>query len=390
MHRVTAAVVTYQGEGLISDLAETLHGLPGVKCVIYDSGSTDSTTDLILETIPRAKLISGENRGFGHGNNRCIENIRSEYTLLLNSDARINEESLALLVKFLDENPAFAGVQPVVKIWGWPLVTASRGVFLTKYGEAWDSGFMHLEPFVPSEPLEVPAITAAVSLWRTSVLRSVGGFDEDFFMYFEDADLSLRVQAEGWKLAVAAASVAEHMVGASSSRREAVLWELASSVIMFRRYMGSSPGTLLHREIRFLAGNLLRGRNPIPRIKTFLSAAGKSVKTVELPERLRSTLFGTASDMPLKRPERGSPGPGWQGSLASPWAGVRLNSDKVSITLESTGHAVTGVLLEGGGEILRRFTIPKGGSRNYRLAVPARVVYIKCDMNDDNVKVDIQ
>ena len=257
-------MVTYQGEDLVKDLAETLALLPGVGCVVYDSGSTDQTTSLVKEYIPGAQLICGKNMGFGYGNNRCFENIETEYTLLLNSDARIDGKSLSLLVEFLDENPSFAGVQPLVRLWGWKMVTLSRGVFLTQYGEAWDSGFMHLEPFVPTEPQEVPAITAAVSLWRTDVLKTVNGFDEKFFMYFEDADLSLRVQAAGWKLAVAAIAMAEHMMGASSTRKEAALWELASSIRMFRKYMGKSPWALIRREIRILLGSLRHGRNPVP------------------------------------------------------------------------------------------------------------------------------
>ncbi len=383
-------MVTYQGEDLVKDLAETLALLPGVGCVVYDSGSTDQTTSLVKEYIPGAQLICGKNMGFGYGNNRCFENIETEYTLLLNSDARIDGKSLSLLVEFLDENPSFAGVQPLVRLWGWKMVTLSRGVFLTQYGEAWDSGFMHLEPFVPTEPHQVPAITAAVSLWRTDVLKAVNGFDEKFFMYFEDADLSLRVQAAGWKLAVAAIAMAEHMMGASSTRKEAALWELASSIRMFRKYMGKSPGAVIRREIRLLLGSLRRGRNPVPRIKAIMAACGTHADSVHIPERIKSVLFGSPCDLPMPRPEANNRGPGWHGPLASPWAGIKLDSDTVSVTLESTGHAVTGVLLGHQGEILLRFTVPAGGSRSYRLAVPGRVVYIKCDMNEDNVKVDIE
>ena len=391
MQRVTAALVTYQGAHLIDDLAETMGMLPDVSCVVYDSGSSDGTVRLLEEKIPHAKVISGRNLGFGFGNNRCLEKIETEYTLLLNSDARIDSGSLSLLVQFLDANPSYAGVQPLIRLWDWKLVTASRGVFLTQYGEAWDSGFMHLEPFVSRVPFEVPAITAAVALWRTRVIKSAGGFDQNFFMYFEDADLSLRLQAKGWKLAVVPSAVAEHMTGASSSRMEALLWEVSSSVRIFKRYFNREDylWKLFCRELRVLLGRMIRGGNPVPRLKAFLKALGKRVETVEIPERIFSMVYGSPGDMPMKRRLPDCRSPFLYGSVASPWTAAKLNSDEASITLESTGHTATGVILSGEGELLQRFVVPAGGKRNYLLAVPGRVVYIKCHMCEDSVKVEI-
>lgn len=383
-------MVTYQGGKLIPGLAETLKSLRGIRTVLHDSGSTDGTPALAAEAIPGAVVITGENRGFGYGCNRCLERIETEYTLLLNSDARLGPESLSLLVEYLDGNPAAAGVQPIVRLWGWKPVTASRGVFLTPYGEAWDSGFMRLEPFFPADPFQVPAITAAVALWRTDALRSTGGFDEGFFMYFEDADLSLRAGAAGWKLAVLPSAGAEHMIGASSTRREAGLWELSSSMRIFRRYLAGKGfrRNLFSREARILAGNLARGRNPFPRLMAFLSGLRGEVDRIDLPDDLRSVLFGSSHDLPMARPQGDSPG--WQGDIAAPWAGSRTASSTVTVSLESTGHAASGAILGPSGEPIRRFNLPAGGSRSYRLAVPGKVVYIKCDNDDDRIKAGVK
>lgn len=392
MERVTAAVVIHNGRALLPELSRTLSGLSEIPCIIYDSASSDDSLGLIEKLIPGATVLSGPNRGFGWGNNRCIEKTDTEYTLLLNSDASISPDSLAKLVNFLTANTEYAAVQPLIRLWGWELATASRGVYLTEFGEAWDSGFMHLEPFVSQSPLDVPAVTASVALWRTDVLRALGGFDEKFFMYFEDADLSLRARASGWKVAVVTDAVARHMVGASSKRSEAGLWELYSSALMFKRYFGK--GSLgrpwLKREARTALWMLSRGKSPLKRLLTAARAAGVKMDGVDIPKDIRGSLFGSPLDKPMPRPERSAPGPGWHGELASPWAAVETTGDSTVVTLESTEHAVTGVILDGAGVILKRFTVPARGSRNYHLATSDGVIYIKCDSYSDEVKAGIQ
>lgn len=385
MHRVTAAIVLYNAGELIPVLAGTLEGLPGVKRVFYDSGSSDGSVNGVRKRIPGATVIEGPNRGFGYGCNRCLERIDTGYTLLLNSDAAITADSLGKLVSFLDGNDEYAGVQPVVRMWDHPPVTASRGVFLTRYGEAWDSGFMHFEPFLHTSPVDVPAITAAVSLWRTDVLKELRGFDESFFMYFEDADLSLRARARGYRTAVAREASARHMAGWSSTRKAAGIWELQSSVLLFKRYLGG--GSLKpfwwKREARAAVGALLRGRSPIRRLRAVTAAAAVPVRPVELPGELRSLLFGSPLDMPLERVEHKRP------NIARPWVALKGPEGPSTLLLESVSGAVTGAILTGNDSPPVRFCVPAGGSRNYRLAPGAGVVYINCDSPGDELKAEV-
>lgn len=388
MHRVTAAVVTYNAAGLADLMADARGSLGNLPWVIHDSGSIDGTCDMLRSRMPGCDVICGINRGFGYGNNRCLERIGTEYTLFLNSDASLDRDALKELTAFLDDNPDHAAVQPLVRLMGWKIVTASRGVFLTPAGEAWDAGFMHLEPGPSLRPERVPAVTAAVSLWRTEVLRELGGFDEGFFMYFEDADLSLRAGAAGWKLSVLPSAEAFHVVGGSSSRKMASLWELRSSARLYSRYFGGGRvnGRWLWNRASILLREAARGRNPLPGIRVLLGAALARVDTIELPMELSGMLFGSPMDMPLPRPEPGASGPGWRGGLVSPWAGSPAPGGDVSLRLLSTGHAVSGALLDGTGAPVSRFNVPAGGSTVLRVAPGGDVLYIKCDGPGDQVK----
>ena len=390
MKNVTAVVVLYNGGKLVPHLAETINSLPeDLKTIVYDSGSTDGSAQTASRLLKNAFIIEGVNHGFGFGNNRCIEEVDTEYTLLLNSDASIDTESLKRLVSFLDSNPDYAGVQPLVRLWGWEKVTVSSGVFLTEYGEAWDGRFMHLELSPVKTALQVPAITAAVSLWRTEALKSVNGFDEDYFMYFEDADLSLRLGAAGWKLAVVRAAEATHMVGASSRRQSAIEWELESSIRMFRRYFGNGKLSLpwWKREARIILHSIFSGKSPLWRIALISRVLGIRVDTVTIPEDVKAILFGDPMDYPQSRIERDSPGPGWKGDVVSPWGGLRTDGGSMTFQLTACDHTVTGAVSSGRGETLNRFCISPGATLKVKLAESPPLVYIHCDSSTDKVEV---
>ncbi|MCK5131835.1 MAG: glycosyltransferase family 2 protein [Candidatus Sabulitectum sp.] len=390
MKNVTAVVVLYNGEKLVPHLAETINSLPAdLKTVVYDSGSTDGSAQTASRLLKNAFIIEGANHGFGFGNNRCFEKVDTEYTLLLNSDASIDRESLGRLVSFLDSNPDYAGVQPLVRLWGWEKVTVSSGVFLTEYGEAWDGRFMHLELSPVKTALQVPAITAAVSLWRTKALKSVNGFDEDYFMYFEDADLSLRLGAAGWKLAVVRAAEATHMVGASSRRQSAVEWELESSIRMFRRYFGNGKLSVRwwKREARIILHSIFSGKSPLWRIALVFRVLGNNVDAIIIPEDVKALLFGDPMDYPLPRIGKNSPGPGWTGNVISPWGGLKTDGGFTAFLLTASDHTVTGAVSSGQGETLNRFCISTGATLKVKLAESPSLVYIHCDSSTDKVEV---
>ncbi|MEA3266734.1 MAG: glycosyltransferase family 2 protein [Candidatus Fermentibacteria bacterium] len=392
MKNVTAAVVLYNSRDLIPALSETIKLLPSdMRTVIYDSGSSDGSAELASSLLGSSTVIRGSNHGFGFGNNRCLEKIDTEYTLLLNSDASIDGLSLEKLVAFLDDNPDHAGVQPLIRLWGWEKVTVSSGVYLTEYGEAWDSRFMHLELAPLRTTIQVPAITAAVALFRTEALRSVNGFDESFFMYFEDADLSLRLGAEGWKLAVERSAEAIHMVGASSKRLSALKWELESSIRMFRRYFGSGRLSSMwwRREARIAIHSVIRGKSPFWRTAVILKALRGKERVGKVPEELEAILFGDPMDLPGARTEGNSRGPGWKGNVVSPWAGFRGDGNPVDLQFTALSHSVTGTISAGSGELLKRFIIPADSKREVKLAKTTSVVYIHCDSFSDRVEVTL-
>lgn len=328
---VTAIVVTWNSSRLIPDLAKTIEGIESLcNIIISDNASDDSTVELAEEMIPGVRIIrNAMNGGFGYGNNRALSICDTEYVLLLNSDASITRSSLDKLVSTLERNPGAAGVQPLVRLWGWPLITLSAGAAMTEYGRGYDFDFMHFQPFPERLTVEVPCITAALSLFRTDALRKAGGFDENIFMYYEDVDLCLRLRGMGYSFLMEPEAEGIHRMGASSSRRLAEKWELQSSAYLTRKFLSGSgcglPDYWRRTELRTRVSCMLKGRPWLWRLPVLHRARKMKTKHSVLPEGFLGHLLAPRPlRMPHARPHNPSSGsfprnsvidgPGWRGT----------------------------------------------------------------------------
>ena len=303
--KITAIVVTWNSEKLIPDLAMTIKAIePLCNIVISDNASSDSTVEAAAEMIPGAEIIrNGINGGFGYGNNRALSICDTEYVLFLNSDASITKSSLEKLVCTLENTPDAAGVQPLVRLWGWPLITLSAGAAMTEYGRGYDFDFMHFQPFPNRMTVEVPCITAALSLFRTDVLRKADGFDENIFMYYEDVDLCLRLRGMGYTFLLEPESEGKHMMGASSRRRLAEKWELQSSAYITRKFLGGRncilPDYWRRTEFRTRISSILKGRSCLWRLAALHTVRKMKVTHSALPEEF---LMDLLAPRPLRMP----------------------------------------------------------------------------------------
>jgi len=328
--RTTALIVTWNAMGLLEELVQTIEALMGTAAVIVvDNCSSDGTPQALEKRTGARTIRSPRNGGFGYGNNIGLRQVRTPYTLLLNSDARIGAREVMALADFLDRNPGHAAVQPLVRLWDWPEVTAGRGLGYGRWLESFDLGFLRFEP-VPQvqTPVPLPGVGAAAALFRTAALREAGGFDERFFMYFEDADLCLRLGSAGWKFALLPAHEARHRTGHSSVRNRARRWEMASSALLARKFLGGRRGRLplgwLSREAKIWAVGAMQLRPPLwrlPGLARALMSAPQQVFDARIPPSPPVTeIPGRRPLPPMVLDEGGSmvSGPGWIRSRPSP------------------------------------------------------------------------
>ena len=191
------------------------------QIIVVDNGSTDNSVSFIEDRYPNVILIKHtKNKGFAGGVNaglRYAIEHGAKYVALLNNDAVADPYWLERLVKFLDKNPGAGIVTSKIAdankahldstgdlytVWGLPFPRGRGEVFSDKYDkDTW-----------------VFAASGGASLYRVKALREVGLFDEDFFAYYEDVDISFRAQLAGWKVGYQPKALVYHEISATSSQ----------------------------------------------------------------------------------------------------------------------------------------------------------------------------
>lgn len=253
--------------------------------IVVDNGSTDESVTRIHEAYPAIELLrAGRNLGFGGGVNvgmRSALQQGAEFVWLLNNDTRPAPAALAMLVMKALAQPRLGAVGSVlmymnaemkVQAWGGGRVNCWLGT-ATQAKMARDDGWFHY-------------LTAASVLLRSEALEKIGLFDDGFFMYWEDTDLSFRMREAGWELGVAADSVVLHKVGASSGgdRRRVDRHSTASGIRFLRKHAKvawiSVPLFLASRVInRVIRGHFARTADIIGGLRDYLA----STKMRKLP-----------------------------------------------------------------------------------------------------------
>ncbi|MBI5465823.1 MAG: glycosyltransferase family 2 protein [Candidatus Kerfeldbacteria bacterium] len=217
--RVGVVIVAYNGrrwlKSALDSCAKYASGLP---VYVVDNASSDGSADLVASQFPQVKLLrQTENLGFTGGNNiglRAAVAASAEAVLLLNQDAELQEQTIALLVNYLEQHPQVAAVQPAIFLPDGRVNTLGNCWHYLGFGYGGGHGLDIKEasarlPWLNGRQ-EIPYVSGAAVLVRTAALQQVGFFDSELFLYHEDLELSLRLRLAGWGLALEPAARAIH------------------------------------------------------------------------------------------------------------------------------------------------------------------------------------
>jgi N-acetylglucosaminyl-diphospho-decaprenol L-rhamnosyltransferase len=278
---VTAVIVTYRSHALLEAMCTTLRCFD--HAVVVDNASGDGLLDELRGRFPEAHLPPGGiaspesirapgsghaglrdlqcvaspvNMGYGAGNNLGIRHVRTPYALILNPDARITEADIAALVAAAEQFPQSAIVGARIE--------TDLGVAETSY----DWTYLPeppLRPYVePQGLLSTRWLYGCCLLVRRKAFDALGGFDERFFMYYEEYDLCGRAVDAGFDVLLEPAARVVHRASSSSapSLRTRFLKDLHWSRSK-RRYMeklglvSRRPVRAVLRSLTLLAAGLL-------------------------------------------------------------------------------------------------------------------------------------
>jgi GT2 family glycosyltransferase len=247
--------------------------------VVVDNGSVDGSENVRLDLVPVLTLIrNGQNRGFAAACNQGAAGLASELILFLNPDTRLFANSLAAPLKLLQQpGHARTGIVGIAMVDDQGRVVPS----CARFPRAWHfaSHAIGLDRIWPrtghfmlewnhADTRRVDQVIGAFFMIRRSVFETLAGFDERFFVYFEEVDLALRARQAGWdSVYLADASVYHKGGGTSEAVKDLRLFYSLRSRLQFGRKHYAWPEQLLLWTITF-------GLEPLTRV-LHLGLAGR-------------------------------------------------------------------------------------------------------------------
>ncbi len=244
------------------------------EIIVVDNASSDGSMEYLLDKFPQVNFIDNpKNIGFAKANNQALCEAKGEYILFLNPDTIVPEDCVERCIQLLHSNQQIGAC-------GVKMIDGS-GRFLPESKRAFPSlqtsfyklsGLIYLFPnskrfakyhlghLSKEKNNEIDVLSGAYFLTRKEVLDKTGGFDERFFMYGEDIDLSYRIQKEGYKNFYFAEACIIHFKGESTRRGSlnyVSLFYRAMSLFVKKHYKSKSPRAfifLIQTSIWFRAG----------------------------------------------------------------------------------------------------------------------------------------
>ena len=164
------------------------------EIIVVDNNSKDGTPFYVKNNFPKIQVIeNSHNFGFGKSANIGAKKASGEYFIFLNPDTIVFQDSFQRLEDFIQKNSNFGAI-------GFNLITREGKHENFSFGkknnlfQILKNKFFLKKDFLPDAPIKVDWVSGAAVVVKNEVFKKIGGFDENFFMYFEDQDLCLRIK----------------------------------------------------------------------------------------------------------------------------------------------------------------------------------------------------
>ena len=198
---ITVVIPNWNGRGWLPGCLAALAGQdrPPAEVIVVDNGSTDGSVQYLRDQHPGVRVVAlATNTGFAHAVNRGIEHARGELVALVNTDVELAADWLRRTAAVLGDHPGAASVAGKMIDLASPELIDDAGDVLRRDGVCEQRGRFGPDDGRWDAAGEVFGACAGAALYRRDVVLAIGGFDERYFAYLEDVDLSLRLRLAGW------------------------------------------------------------------------------------------------------------------------------------------------------------------------------------------------
>ncbi|HXK60182.1 MAG TPA: glycosyltransferase family 2 protein [Acidobacteriota bacterium] len=212
---IAVIIVNYNGSDCLQRCLCTLkaQSRPPEKIILVDNGSTDGSADRAVKMCPGIEIFRlDSNLGFAKASNLGVQAANGvEWVVLLNNDAFCDPTWLENLVDAIEKYPQFSSFASRIVSHQDPNILDSAGDVYHVCGFAWKRLHGQAETEFGKRPLEVFSASGTAAVYKRSVFLELGGFDEDFFCYFEDVDLGFRLHLAGHRVLFVPTALVHHL-----------------------------------------------------------------------------------------------------------------------------------------------------------------------------------
>lgn len=269
--KISIVIVSWNTKDILADCLDSLMPLAksleqkklGMQTIVVDNNSSDGTVELLRDSYPWVELFDlKENLGFPGGNNFGFSHGQGEYMLMLNPDTIVHGDAIEQLMTYMDSNPHVGAVgSRLLNADGslqescYPRPTLRRELWrLLHMDKLLHYGIYDMKNWSVSESRSVDVLMGACILTRSTIIESIGGMDEEFFMYSEEVDLCRRMQLAGWEIHWLPQAVVTHLGGQSTKlvKTEMFLRLYESKLLYFNKNHGLMAARL-YKIILFIS-----------------------------------------------------------------------------------------------------------------------------------------
>lgn len=247
---ITVLSVCYNSRAVIGSSLKPF--LQAKEVIVVDNASGDGSVEYIKTEFPQITLIENDqNLGYGGGFNAGLAQVKTPFLFAISPDSEISIEGLEALYNAAKVFEGAALISPALKV-------PRQGI------EIWVMGPGEMNHRLADAECDGPFCswfsTATITLYQTEVIRKIGGFDENIFLYHEDLDLALRITKAGYSMVSMPNIIAHHINSGSAPPSARQRWRKDWNLAWGRLYVLKKHGT--SGEARRKAWNLIFAKGP--------------------------------------------------------------------------------------------------------------------------------
>lgn len=243
---ISASIVTYNNGDTAYEICSELvkkTGKYNLKLYVFDNASSDDTVEKIKKISGISVFENQSNLGFGSAHNGVLSKEMGKYHFVINPDIMISDDILSKMADFMEENPEVVMAMPkILNTDGTEQflpkeVPNFKYLFLGRLSEKIRADYIWQGKKI-TQPTDVDFCTGCFFCIRSDVFKKLGGFDERYFMYMEDADLTLRAKKYGRVVMVPNISVTHEWERTSAKNIKYLMIHIFSAFKFFLRKRG--------------------------------------------------------------------------------------------------------------------------------------------------------